>query len=64
MPSEAQKDQEFLTQSQLCERWHCTPETLRNYRKEGKLRPSRPGGKWLYRVSEIQKIESYEPNKP
>lgn len=58
MPTEYQKEQEFLTQTQLCERWHCTPETLRNYRRDGKLHPSRPGGKWLYRMSDVQQMEA------
>lgn len=46
-----------MTGTQLCDRWKCTDETLRNYRRSGKLHPVRPGHKWLYPLSEVQQIE-------
>jgi hypothetical protein len=49
---------EFLTRNQLAERWNCHIETLRNRHKAGTLKGVRIGHKWLYRLSEIQRIEA------
>lgn len=49
--------QEFLTRTQLSERWQCHVETLRNRHKAGTLRGVRIGHKWLYRLSDIQAME-------
>jgi predicted site-specific integrase-resolvase len=57
MPTATQTQPTFLTTAQLCARWQCSEETLRNYKKDGKLHPSRPGGKLLYPLDEIERIE-------
>lgn len=57
MPTDTQASQ-FLTTAQLCARWQCTEETLKNYQRSGRVHPVRPGHKWLYPLSEVEQLES------
>lgn len=54
------KPPEFLTRYQLAERWQCHVETLRNRHKSGTLKGVRIGHKWLYRLTDIQRMEDVE----
>jgi hypothetical protein len=49
----------YLTQSELADRWRCSPGTIINYRKKGLLPYFRlPGcSKILYKIDDIERIE-------
>jgi hypothetical protein len=55
-----------FTDSELCERWRCTPMKLWRLRKAGKLNSIKIAGvgKWLTSDEEVERIESVQPETP
>lgn len=46
----------LMTTAEVAEAFRCTPRTLWNWRRDGRLRAAKVGRQWLYRRQDIETL--------